>query len=45
MLIWSEDLTGTIGTNTTIYGPYTWLPAGDYRVSFKLTAYGWNTLK
>ena len=25
MLIWSEDLTGTIGTNTTIYGPYTWL--------------------
>ena len=30
MIIWGEDLTGTIGTNTTIYGPYTWLPAGDY---------------
>ena len=45
MIIWGEDLTGTIGTNTTIYGPYTWLPAGDYRVSFKLTSYGWNILK
>ena len=22
MIIWGEDLTGTIGTNTTIYAPY-----------------------
>jgi hypothetical protein len=34
-----------IGTNTTIYGPYTWLPAGDYRVNFNLTAEGWQVLQ
>ena len=34
-----------IGTNTTIYGPYTWLPAGDYRVSFNLTPEGWQVLQ
>lgn len=34
-----------IGTNTTIYGPYTWLPAGDYRVNFNLTPEGWQVLQ
>lgn len=29
------------GTSTIIYGPYTWLPAGDYRVHFHLTPGGW----
>lgn len=45
MLIWGQDLSASITTNTTIYGPYTWLPAGDYRVTFPLTPYGWQTLQ
>lgn len=43
MTIRTEGL--DIGTNTTIYGPYTWLPAGDYRVNFNLTPEGWQVLQ
>ena len=39
MLIHKEEIE-TIGTNTTIYGPYTWLPAGKYKVTFDFTEEG-----
>lgn len=46
MRLWYWDCRdSTIGTNTTIYGPYTWLPAGDYKVHFHLTPEGWYSLK
>lgn len=40
MLIRDDDLMSSLGTNTTIYGPYTWLPAGKYKVRFDFTPRG-----
>lgn len=36
---WDES-DDSVATNTTIYGPYTWLPAGDYTITFDLTDAG-----
>lgn len=44
MLIHKEEIEN-IGTNTTIYGPYTWLPAGKYKVTFDFTAAGGNAFE
>jgi uncharacterized repeat protein (TIGR02543 family) len=44
MLIHKEEIEN-IGTNTTIYGPYTWLPAGIYKVTFDFTAAGGNAFE
>ena len=39
-----HDVLG-LGTNTTVYGPYTWLPAGQYKVQFDFTKNGGDVFK
>lgn len=39
-----NDVLG-LGTNTTVYGPYTWLPAGQYKVQFDFTKDGGDVFK
>ena len=39
-----HDVLG-LGTNTTVYGPYTWLPAGQYKVQYDFTKNGGDVFK
>jgi len=39
-----HDVLG-LGTNTTVYGPYTWLPAGQYKVQYDFTKDGGDVFK